>query len=90
MASPKRRRRVQFRQIEGGINDDEFTRKFPIPREEFRSLCRTQRLALLRDQPHRARTRSDVFEPATRLPVTLRMFAGSSYLEMVMLFRMAK
>jgi hypothetical protein len=90
LASPKRRRRVPFLQIESGINDSEFTRTFQMPREAFHSLCRTMRLDLLRDEGHRVRCRSDVIEPETRLAVTLRLLAGSSYLDLVLLFRLAK
>jgi DDE superfamily endonuclease len=89
-APAKRRRRLRFSQLEAMISDAEFTRAFRIPREAFHSLCRTLRLDLFRDEAHSARSRGDAIETAARLAVTLRMLTGASYLNLVMLFRVAK
>jgi hypothetical protein len=89
-ALAKRRRRMRFSQLEAMISDAEFTRAFRMPRAAFHSLCRTLRFDLLRDEAHSARSRGDATEPAARPAVTLRMLAGASYLDLVMLFRVAK
>jgi DDE superfamily endonuclease len=89
-SSSKRRSRVSLLYIAEYLTDDEFARTFRLPRGAFVNLLATIRPALLRDTGQAARSSGGVVQPALRLAITLRMLAGASYLNLIMLFRVAK
>jgi hypothetical protein len=91
MRSPsKRRSRGSFASAHRYLDDKEFTRTFRMPRHAFHSLLATLQVDLLRDSVQAARSSGGVIEPAVRLGITLRVLSGSSYLDLMMLFRIGR
>jgi hypothetical protein len=91
MVSPsKRRSRGSFASAHRYLDDKEFTHSFRMPCQAYHSLLATLQVDPLRDSFQAARSRGGVIEPAVRLGTTLRVLSQSSYLDLMMLFRIGR
>jgi hypothetical protein len=61
-----------------------------MPHNAFHSLLSALHPALVLNSDQGTRSSGGVVEPASRLAITLRILAGSSYLDLVTLFRIGK
>jgi hypothetical protein len=86
----KRRHRTSFKNAHRYLNDSEFSRTFRMPRQAFNDLLNIIEVDLIRDAVQAARSSGGVIEPAVRLGITLRILSGSSYLDLMMLFRIGR
>lgn len=84
----KRRRHDGFSLITEDLSDTEFRRAFRLSLTTFNNLLLQLLSKLNHDALQAARSSRGVAEPAVRLPVTLRMLADGSYLDILMLFKL--
>ena len=83
------RNRQCFSSLQAALSRTEFTRAFRMTHPTFLTLLRLLEGDLTRDMRMAARSSGGRVEPAIRLALTVRMLSGASYLDMMMLFRLA-
>jgi hypothetical protein len=83
------RNRQHFSSFQAALSHTEFTRAFRMTHPTFLALLRLLGSDLTRDMRMAARSSGGRVEPAIRLALTVRMLSGASYLDMMMLFKLA-
>jgi hypothetical protein len=86
----KRRTRHSFEFVTRYLSEQEFVRSFRLPYQAFYALLQQLQPLLYRNALQPARSSGGVVEPAVRLGLTLYILAGASYLDMVIVFRVAR
>jgi hypothetical protein len=81
---------VLFAYIAQYLSEQVFCPTFRMPRNAFNQLVVLLRRDFLRDVIQGARASSGVVELAARRAIILRILASASYLDLVMIFRIAK
>jgi hypothetical protein len=91
--APRSRSRLRNRQtfvhLQQALSHTEFTRVFRMSQSTFLALLRILQRDLTRDMRMALRSSGGRVEPAVRLALTIRMLAGASYLDMMLVFRIA-
>jgi hypothetical protein len=83
------RNRQRFEGLQTALSRAEFARAFRMTHATFLALLALLEGDLTRDMRMAARSSGGRVEPAVRLALTVRMLSGASYLDMMMLFRVA-
>jgi hypothetical protein len=81
--------RQSFGNLQAELSRAEFTRAFRMTHSTFLALLRLLGDDLMRDIEMAARSSGGRVEPPIRLALTVRMLSGASYLDMMMLFKLA-
>jgi hypothetical protein len=81
--------RQSFGNLQAELSRAEFTRAFRMTHSTFLALLRLLGDDLTRDMQMAARSSGGRVEPPIRLALTVRMLSGASYLDMMMLFKLA-
>jgi hypothetical protein len=83
------RTRQSFDELQDSLSQAEFTRAFRMSLATYANLVSLVQLDLTRDTRMASRSSGGSVEPKFRLGLTIRMLPGASYLDMMMLFRVA-
>jgi DDE superfamily endonuclease len=83
------RNRQTFAHLQAALLPTEFTRVFRMSQSTFTALLRILQRDLTRDMRMALRSSGGRVEPAVRLAFTIRMLAGASYLDMMLVLRIA-
>jgi hypothetical protein len=83
------RNRQSFDGLQKALSRAEFARAFRMTNTTFSALLALLEGDLTRDMRMAARSSGGRVEPAVRLALTVGMLSGASYLDMLMLFRVA-
>jgi DDE superfamily endonuclease len=83
------RYRQSFGDLQAALSHTEFTRVFRMSGSTFLALLCVVERDLTRDMRMALRSSGGRVQPAVRLALTIRMLAGASYLDMMLIFRIA-
>jgi DDE superfamily endonuclease len=83
------RTRHSFDELQGSVSRAEFTLAFRMSLETYANLLSLLKLDLTRDMRMASRSSGGRVDPEVRLALTIRMLSGASYLDTMMLFRVA-
>jgi DDE superfamily endonuclease len=83
------RNRQSFGDLQTALSHTEFARVFRMSHPTFSALLRVVERDLTRDMRMALRSSGGRVEPAIRLALTIRMLAGASYLDMMLVFKLA-
>jgi hypothetical protein len=88
---PRSRTRLRqtFAHLQAALSHTKFARVFRMSQSTFLALLRILQRDLTRDMRMELRSSGGRVDPAVRLALTIRMLAGASYLDMILVFRIA-